>query len=137
MSKRLAYCAGFFDGEGCICITHWKQNGYDGFSASISIGQKSKDILKTFQHIFGGNKRLYKQRLKTGTYYHWYIRNISEIKSFLLRLFTYFRYKKQQALWMLDFIRYKERIKNFRFTDIQRLTFEFYYIVLKDLKKSQ
>jgi len=58
-----AYCAGFFDGEGCLSIKKVKQrqvrkNGnvkeYYSVSLCIDIAQNSLEVLETIQKEFGG-----------------------------------------------------------------------------------
>lgn len=54
----IAYLAGFFDGEGCICI-HKKSStdatrGYV-YQLSIDVGQKAPAILEAFKDCWGGS----------------------------------------------------------------------------------
>lgn len=55
------YIAGFFDGEGCICLT---PNG----QCKVMITQKDPEILRLIQGQFGGG--IYKKGNATGQYYH-------------------------------------------------------------------
>lgn len=46
--ERIAYAAGFFDGEGCVCI------GKNG-SIQLRIINTNLPTLEMFQHLFGGS----------------------------------------------------------------------------------
>lgn len=49
----LAYCAGFFDGEGCVCISVWNKQR-QGTGLSVQMTQTKREILDIIQESFGG-----------------------------------------------------------------------------------
>jgi hypothetical protein len=51
VSEINAWCAGFFDGEGCIGLYLGKQ-----WIASVSVSQRDEMPLMVFQQLFGGTK---------------------------------------------------------------------------------
>lgn len=50
MSFKLAYLAGFFDGEGSL--GHWKSHNTRSFM--MSVGNTNLEVLQDFQATFGG-----------------------------------------------------------------------------------
>lgn len=48
----LAWAAGFFDGEGCVRIRRYAQDGKNG-TVFVSVGQKDPRPLERFADLFG------------------------------------------------------------------------------------
>lgn len=53
MSRRVAYLAGFFDGEGCVQIV--KPHGTSLFVLSILVTNTDRNVLTLFQGEWGGS----------------------------------------------------------------------------------
>lgn len=54
--EELAWMAGFFDGEGSICIAHTRWKGrYEIWTLQIAISQTLERILRQLQASFGGS----------------------------------------------------------------------------------
>lgn len=101
MKEKLAYLAGFFDGEGCISITYnIKRRNY---CLSISIANVKPNVLLDFHHIFGGNLHysVTKQKNRRNSW-RWEINGKSG-GDFLTTLFPYLVLKKEEARLALEF----------------------------------
>jgi hypothetical protein len=56
--SEVAWLAGFFDGEGSVCIVRTRPNGRrqsDRYDVTVTIGNTSKPALQRFAAAFGGN----------------------------------------------------------------------------------
>lgn len=100
---KLAYAAGFLDGEGCIRIS--KRNPRNGRSTSynllVSIAQKDGNIMDWLFGNFGGMVYL-KNKNKDNWIYEW---RVTEVKAynFLKELLPFIKYKKKQAELAIQF----------------------------------
>ena len=54
---NLAWAAGFFDGEGCICLARRFRKGkkHPEYELKLSVGQANPKPLELFSKSFGGN----------------------------------------------------------------------------------
>jgi hypothetical protein len=104
-----AYIAGFFDGEGHVCIV---LNGLpEIWQTRITVGitQNNREVLEWIQGIYGGS--LYKRRGQytnvCGTHERFtndlLIRKSENIIKFLLDILPYLRIKTEQAFLALEF----------------------------------
>jgi LAGLIDADG endonuclease len=92
---KLAYMAGFFDGEGCITIVRQKPNGRGKtmrHQLHVIIGQKDGAIMDWIVGNFGGPTHLVK---RDGSY-SW---QLSQNKAyyFLKQILPFLKYKRSQA----------------------------------------
>lgn len=97
--KDLNWMAGFFDGEGCICLTkrHRRNNLYPEYELKLSIGQANPLPLYVFSKSFGGNVN------KRGDgYYVWQISSKKSIEA-LKYLIPSLVLKKKEAQAALKF----------------------------------
>ena len=88
----IQYIAGFFDGEGCICLSDSKYEGYHSYHLKTTIAQNNKEILVEIQKIFGG--KVYHSRAKA---YFLAIQKKTEVKIFLESILPFLILKKKQA----------------------------------------
>ena len=109
----LEYMAGFFDGEGCICVSHHRyKNGqiYCNGIVSVTQGILRASVLEDFAARFGG--RIY--NCTNNTYKFWKISRVAEIEEFCKVMKDLLVQKKVQAVLMLEFLRCRgERRRRF------------------------
>lgn len=102
---KLAYAAGFLDGEGCIRISkRLPRNGKSiSYNLLVMITQKDGEIMDWLYGNFGGTVYL-KNKLRNGDnwIYEW---RVSEVKAynFLKEILPFLRYKKRQAELAIQF----------------------------------
>jgi intein/homing endonuclease len=106
-SLKLAYLAGFFDGEGTICITRWrnKRNKSNSWQHALYIrvvGTKS-EIIEIFNHSFSPHRKvvIHKYR-KDFLSYDWGCAGRNALK-FLEIIYPYLKLKKLQAKLAIEF----------------------------------
>lgn len=107
-SIKLAYAAGFFDGEGCIRIVH--RNGRNGksdqYSLYVSIVQKDGKPIDWMYGNFGG--MVYLKNKNGGDWiYEWRVMD-TKAYEFLKKIEPFLIYKKEQVQIG---IRFQERLK--------------------------
>lgn len=91
----LAYLAGFFDGEGCISISHSCKGKY--ISLNCYVATKGEYMPRLFQFHFGGSVR--RHNLARGTqvdHWKWHIAAI-KASEFLKAIYPYLKLKEPQA----------------------------------------
>lgn len=109
----LAYMAGFFDGEGTICINHHKSfntkynKTYEGWELNIVIGNNCGEPMKLFSERFGGIVK-YKP-IKNRCSYIWRS-NGPSAKKVLESLLPYLLVKKDQSIVAIEFQKRVESI---------------------------
>ena len=100
------YLAGFFDGEGCICITEKTDKEAKrgiGYRIIVDVSQKKPEVLELFKERWGGSI-LNGKRCKRWTVYS------ENALSALIDLAPYLQIKRQQAeLGILFQLRKRER----------------------------
>jgi hypothetical protein len=107
--ELIVYLAGFFDGEGTICISH--RNNRASYELRICVGQKELDPLPMYVKVFGGN--IYKQkRYGIHCLNQWNLTPKSSIKNFLDIVYPYLITKKQEADVAYKFISATENCDN-------------------------
>jgi len=57
ITTKIAYIAGFFDGEGCVRIKKANQYG-NSYYVWVAITNSNKNILNNISDLFGGQVRL-------------------------------------------------------------------------------
>lgn len=94
---ELAWCAGFFDGEGCFSLQ--TNGGYKW--VRVTIGQNNKVVLERFQAAVGGLGRIHKGAITKGGNQHWQFSvtkwgDVQLVVAFLWKFLS--PVKRQQAL---------------------------------------
>lgn len=92
---NIACAAGFFDGEGSICITNK--------SLSINVGNTVKEPLEFLKKTFGGTIYEYQPKGNTKNLYRWYIYREERMR-FLKCILPYLRVKTEQVLLGTEFV---------------------------------
>ncbi len=112
--KTIIYLAGFFDGEGCICITHYIRpvTGTSIFQLKATVSNLNFDVLKLIKDNFGGGLT---KKGKDGCYR--YYSSSKTAANFIARILPYLIIKKEQAELALEFqkvlrIKYQKGQKN-------------------------
>lgn len=125
----LAYMAGFFDGEGCICIG----KGKGGLGLVCSVVQCNEWILQLFKMSFGGNVRL-RQPYKPERYrtFSWSICS-KKAMAFLRVIQPYLMLKRAEAEVAIQFQMAKGRSGR-HLTEGQKAVEETQRILVKNLK---
>lgn len=110
--KLLSYLAGFFDGEGTVCISRRKDKGRDSFDLRICVGQKDIRPLELFKKRFGG--RIYVQRRKGNLWiYQWECKYGK--RDFLKAMIPHLRFKKEEAKIAEKYLSYAALLANGRY----------------------
>jgi len=138
----LAYMAGLFDGEGCICIGKSKQkNGKDRYTLKVHITMANPYIPQIFRMAFGGYfvLRTAAQTKHLPTW-RWSV-EANLATDFLEVLSPYLKLKKSEAILAIEFQRAKygtgSRLGFSRYsrkTEKERALEEVQYILMKNLK---
>jgi hypothetical protein len=97
-SEAIAWCAGFFDGEGCISATR-DGNSKTAFVVSMVVCQQVREPLEFFQQQFGGRI----VRSERARVWRLYLRK-QELWAALRILQPYLLVKRTQALMMLELL---------------------------------
>lgn len=131
MSQDIAigYISGFFDGEGYIGI---QKGTRDSFQLSIACSNSNLDILKLYEKNFGGEIRPVEDS-KNKSNFQWNIRN-NDALSFLKTIEKLTVVKRKQIHFAIEFQEWHNSIDIIR-TSEQKKKAEWYYKLLKDLKK--
>ncbi len=100
----LAYFAGFFDGEGCICIasqrSQYKEKIFRHYRLEVVIGSTNHWIIELMKMQFGGyvylDKRDNRPTLTHRPFWRWMICS-KQAMSFLQEILPYLHLKKAEA----------------------------------------
>lgn len=110
-SHRLAWAAGFIDGDGFITIqdrtTKVKDTVYNGHYVRLGCCQASEEPLKELQNIFGGqikvkNSGPNKEKYNRKTQYVWTL-STQQACDAIEQILPYLIHKKEVALLALEF----------------------------------
>jgi len=95
----LAYVAGFTDGEGCVCIEHYKNY----YKLVANITNSDFGVLKSIQSIVGGC--LYEMASACSRYLPIFVLAFSpnKAKEFLVQVLPFLVVKRKQALLAVEF----------------------------------
>ena len=125
----LAYIAGFFDGEGCICL------GKDGkhIYLQVSASQTNEWIINWLRLSFGGgvSKKARKGRERQG--WQWIVRG-GKACMFLVEILPFLKLKRAEAELALQF-QGRRKGRGYRPTDKERAVDEAQRIMMSNLKK--
>lgn len=100
VTTKIAYIAGFFDGEGCVRIKQSNQHG-NSYYVIAHITNTNQAILKEVQDLFGGTIRRQEKGVNK-TIYNWQITS-AEAVDFLRTLVPFLREKLTQAHYAISF----------------------------------
>ena len=104
-SLTLAYCAGFFDGEGCVYINRFQNQRHTAgitWQLQISVTNSNKEPLEKFQSYFGG--RIRKQVCKKIKRFYWtWVCAAKTASLFLEAILPYSIVKKDEIILGLQF----------------------------------
>jgi hypothetical protein len=105
----LAWCAGFFDGEGFVCIQRRKMRRgdkeYESLYLRIGINHVNPEPLYEMQRIFGGNIRVQNPEKVIGNrkQRHSWSLSCQAAKDALVQMMPYFRNKQLVAELGIEF----------------------------------
>lgn len=94
VTSKIAYIAGFFDGEGCVRIKQSNQNE-NSYYIIAHITNSNRAILEHVQDLFGGAIRKVEKKVNKTTY-SWCITS-AEAVDFLETLSPFLREKLEEA----------------------------------------
>lgn len=95
MSKKLAYVAGLFDGDGCVHVQNEMRKDYRLARITASVTNTNVDIIKYLKDCFGGYTKF--RQLPSGkTAGTWGLSCKSAVE-FLEQILPFMRIKKEQA----------------------------------------
>ncbi len=100
VTNKIAYMAGFFDGEGCIRIKKSSQKG-NSYHLICHITNSNWKILRIYQYYFGGQVRK-QERTPNKTIYQYYV-TCAEACDMLKTMLGFLREKREQANLGIDF----------------------------------
>lgn len=100
ITTKIAYIAGFFDGEGCVRIKQSNQHG-NSYYVIAHITNTNRAILKEVQELFGGTIRM-QERGPNKDVYNWQITS-AEAVDFLQTLAPFLKEKQTQATYAISF----------------------------------
>lgn len=107
VTSKIAYIAGFFDGEGCVRIKRANQGG-NSYYVTTHITNSNLTTLEYIQSLFGGSI-MRQERGPNKTVYNLYLSS-SEAVDFLTVLSPFLQDKKQQALLAIEYHHRKETL---------------------------
>lgn len=120
ITTKIAYIAGFFDGEGCIRLKNANH-------VIAHITNSNQKILMEVQDLFGGQIRT-QERTPNKTIFNWYITS-SEAVDFLTVLAPFLKEKGPQAMLAIKFHEQK--------SNLTKEEKESYARVITEMKKQQ
>lgn len=129
----LAYAAGFFDGEGCIVITKYKDGHRTQFQMRVQMTNTDELVLRWLQELFGGRiRRRARNNPKWRQIFFWELSSC-QAYDFLKKVQPYLRVKAGQAKVALDFQK-RMRVRN-ALTEDERIFQEASHILMRSLNR--
>jgi hypothetical protein len=104
ITTKIAYIAGFFDGEGCIRIKKTKNSYY----LWVAITNSNKVILEEVKEMFGGQVRQAEKTVNKIVYH--YLITCAEADDMLKVLIPFIKEKLPQALVATNFHKHKGKL---------------------------
>jgi hypothetical protein len=112
-AEKLAYFAGFFDGEGWISVsTFIRKSGYKGITAGAGTCQKTREVLEFAQSLFGSGN-IYYQTARLHPIFTLEWRDLQAARM-LEETLPYLKVKRLQAILFIDFAKQRSGRKNKR-----------------------
>lgn len=127
INLKLAYAAGFFDGEGCVLISCC--NGF--WSPRLQVSQNDPRPLELFLDLFGG--KIYKPA-KSNNAYSWVVSGEASCKAAELIL-PYTMYKTEQLKIYVEVWRNNPASNNGKADDARDLAFALANVQIAALKR--
>jgi hypothetical protein len=111
MRPDIRYFAGFFDGEGCVYMTHRTENGHTYTYIRITAVNTYLPIIREIHREFGGHIYYdpWKNRPKNWSPTMSWIVNGTEAAALLRRMLPHLRVKRKAALAALKFHNRRKR----------------------------
>lgn len=107
ITTKLAYIAGFVDGEGCIRIKKSNQSG-DSYYLTFQVTNSDRGPLKLIQEVFGG-KVFFQEKAKNKIIWQYYA-SCNDAADILRTLTGYLIGKKEQAQFAINFHDNKQKM---------------------------
>lgn len=143
-----SYCAGLFDGEGCVIIEKMtfnlrtKRRRSPQYQLKLHLGMVSSFCVKKMQDIFGGSIHSRERNAVNWRCFEWYVFS-DNARNALQKMLPYLILKKNQAIFAIKFqqmlnLRKKQQAhlgQNRTFLTQQEINNrEYYFKRLKELK---
>lgn len=107
ITSKIAYIAGFFDGEGCIRIKQANQRG-NSYYVIAHLTNTYLPVLQQVQDLFGGPIRKQEEG-RNKAIYNWQLTS-SEAVDFLKTITPFLQEKSTQALLAIKFHDQKDKL---------------------------
>lgn len=107
ITAKIAYIAGFFDGEGCVRIKEANQGG-NSYYVIAHVTNSNRCILEQIQDLFGGAIRT-QERTPNKTVHNWCISS-SEAVDFLKVVSPFLQEKLEEAALAIKFHEQKSEL---------------------------
>ncbi len=125
----LAYCAGLFDGEGCITLT---KGGDSNYRLRLKITSTDYSVLTWLQEHFGGSIILSRKETDNNKEsWDWYCKTEDQVV-FLFGILPYTIIKRAQIIEALNY--HFEKQNGGKLTEDEFVLRERYYMKLKSMK---
>ena len=129
----LAYCAGLFDGEGCVSLVKGKYDKKIKYSLQVKISSTDYFIIEWVQEHFGGYVTTeHKKTVNRKEAWCWSCK-ISEQDMFFFSILPYSKIKRIQIIEALNYI--YEKQNGGRLTEKELMLREGYHKRLKAMKQ--
>jgi len=102
--RDLIYAAGFFDGEGCVCIIKPnKDRDRPNYNLSVSISNTNENVMNWFRSVFNAN--VYSRKSRDDNHRDYHVIQLTGDKAayFLLSIVSHLKIKKEQAVLGIKF----------------------------------
>lgn len=134
----IGYIVGFFEGEGCICVTHYSRKGKrkneSSFQVMVQIGNTNKAILDKICSLLGYGYVIPDRTKRKKPFYYFRVNKQADKLKFLEMIKPYLIEKKQRAELVCEFLkrRIEQNAKAYcsvdaKYSETERLWFEKYY----------
>lgn len=125
----LAYCAGVFDGEGCVTLT---KDGDSNYRLRLKITSTDYSVLTWLQDHFGGSINLSRKETDNNKEsWDWYCKTEDQVV-FLFGILPYTIIKRAQIIEALNY--HFEKQNGGKLTEDEFVLRERYYMKLKSMK---
>jgi len=118
MNCRVAYLAGFMDGDGCFFCNIQKRRAKSdvliiktGLEVSQKQSAQSQQFIKDLISLYGG--RYSERKGKYSPIVVWRVEDSNTLLKLLPELIPFLKFKKEQAQLLLEIIQIKTRLKPF------------------------
>ena len=106
---KYGYLAGILDGEGCITIGAGQKETCINYNSIVVVQNTSRVLIDWLHNKFGGSVYLSKKATeKTKEAYMWRVLKKRDIEVLLLATLPYLVVKREQAKYLLAFVRLPE-----------------------------